>query len=252
MSSRAPRDATRKPAEPRKPTLFDRGREVGRVRETIERLESPRLQMMFIVALTGATGFFASYVMLIAGLHAMWLRYPLAVAVAYLAFLGLLWLWLRAIDRGHERNDALDSDAADLAVDTSDVFLRSTPDGDGAGSGPDFDLDVGGADLDEGAPIALAIALVVAAVVAVAAAFWAVFAIVGGAPVLLAELAVDAALARGLYLRVRAIDRNRHWLRTAVARTVWRFAAVAGVFGAIGALLAWLVPGADSIGDIHG
>lgn len=251
MTSRAPRDAPRKPVERPKPALFDRQNEVGRMREAIERLESPRVQMMFIVAVTGAVGFVASYVMLVAGLHAMWLRYPLAVAVAYLAFLGILWLWLRAIDRGHERNDELDADAADLAVDTTDVFVRSTHNGDGASSGPDFGLDVGGVDLDEGAPIALVIALVVATVVAVAAAFWAVFAIVGGAPVLLAELVVDAALARGLYLRVRTIDRGRHWLRTAVARTVWRFAAVAAVFGAVGALLAWVVPGADSIGDIH-
>ncbi|HVJ62484.1 MAG TPA: hypothetical protein VM555_07195, partial [Tahibacter sp.] len=143
------------------------------------------------------------------------------------------------------------ADTIEIAVDASksyDAGSRSNSSADN--SGPDFVLDVGGVDLDEGAPIALVIGLVVAVAVAVAAACWAMFAIVGAAPVLFAELAVDAALARGLYLRVRAIDRGRHWLRTAVARTVWRFAGVAALFGVAGAVLAWLVPGADSIGDI--
>ena len=243
-------------AAPRRTTArdrtFNRQHEVGRVRTLIERLESPRLQMMVIVALTGAVGLLASYLMLVAGLHAMWLRYPLAVAIAYLAFLGILWLWLRAGERSHERNDELDSNAADVAIDTADLVSQARYDdtSQAADSGPDFNLDVGGVDLDEGAPIALVIGLVVAVVVAVAAACWAMFAIVGAAPVLFAELAVDAALARGLYLRVRAIDQGRHWLRTAIARTVWRFASVAGLFSVTGALLAWAVPGADSIGDI--
>lgn len=248
MKPRPSREAPSRKVE--RERLFDRQREIGRVRGLIERLESPRLQMMVIVALTGATGLLASYVMLVAGLRAMWLRYPLAVVVAYLAFLGILWLWLRASRDDNDQGEVA-ADTVDIAIDASYSY---DPGGSGSNSadssGPDFDLDVGGVDLDEGAPIALVIGLIVAVVVAVAAACWAMFAIVGAAPVLFAELVVDAALARGLYLRVRAIDRGRHWLRTAIARTVWRFAAVAALFSIAGAVLAWLVPGADSIGDI--
>ena len=59
----------------------------------------PRLQMTLIVALTGASGLLASFLMLRGGLDTMALRYPLAVAVAYGAFLLLLWAWLRTSSR---------------------------------------------------------------------------------------------------------------------------------------------------------
>jgi hypothetical protein len=235
--------------------MFNRHGEVRRVSRMIERLESPRLQMAVIVALTGAAGLAASWLMLKGGLAAMWLRYPLAVAIAYAVFLFLLWLWLRAAERSHEERDEYAADAADVTVDASfdaiDTFSGSGGSNSSSdSSGPDFDLDVGGVDLDEGAPIALVIAIVVGVATIVFSACWAMFAIVGAAPVLLAEILVDAALARGLYLRVRTIDQDQHWLRTAVKRTVWRFASVAVAFGCIGALIAWFVPGADSIGDL--
>jgi hypothetical protein len=52
---------------------------------------------------------------------------------------------------------------------------------------------------------------IVAMMFAVVAAFW----IVWVAPALFAELVLDAALAAGLYRRVRGV-RGDHWLRTAV------------------------------------
>ena len=247
MTSRSPREVSRPAVERgarREPAMFERGREVHRIRRVIERLESPRLQMMLIVALTGAAGFLASFVMLALGLHAMWLRYPLATVFAYGIFLALIWTWLRLRDQ--DPHDSDQEDAADAFVDAADAVLDTRPMADDASFGPDFDLDAGGVDLDEGVVLAVAIA----ALVALAAALWAAFAIVGAAPVLLAELAVDAALAGGLYRRVRALDRGRYWLRTAIARTAWRFAGVAALFAAAGEVAAWLVPGADSFGDI--
>ncbi|HJU39453.1 MAG TPA: hypothetical protein VJ724_07755, partial [Tahibacter sp.] len=131
---------------PQRPVAFDRDIEVGRVRRAIERLESPRLQMAVIVALTGAAGFAASSLLLFAGLHAMWLRYPLAVAVAYLAFLGLLWAWLRASDREEAAGEA-----SETAADTVDLFGSIDLNAGGGRAseswGPDFDLDTGGVDL---------------------------------------------------------------------------------------------------------
>jgi hypothetical protein len=50
--------------------------------------------MSLILAATGAAGFLASFVMLRLGLSAMWLRYALAVALAYLVFLFLLRVWI--------------------------------------------------------------------------------------------------------------------------------------------------------------
>jgi hypothetical protein len=66
-----------------------------RLQRSLERNGFPRLQMLLIVVLTGAVGFVASFLLLKLGLTEMWIRYLLAFAVAYLAFLLLLWLWLR-------------------------------------------------------------------------------------------------------------------------------------------------------------
>jgi hypothetical protein len=50
--------------------------------------------MSLILAATGAAGFVASFLMLRLGLSAMWLRYGLAVLLAYGVFLLLLSVWL--------------------------------------------------------------------------------------------------------------------------------------------------------------
>ncbi len=73
----------------------DRSRNVHKVREELEREGYPRLQMSLIVALTGGAGFGFSYGLLQGGVHAMALRYPVALGLAYLVFLLLIWLWLR-------------------------------------------------------------------------------------------------------------------------------------------------------------
>ena len=54
----------------------------------------------------------------------------------------------------------------------------------------------------------------------------------------------------GLYRHVRKLDRDSHWLGTALRHTAWRFGAVALVAALAGLLLAWLAPGAVSLGDL--
>lgn len=209
--------------------LFDREREVHRQRRLLEKLASPRLAMSLIALLTAGSGFLGSWLLLRAGVHTLWLRYPLATAIAYLVFLLLLWIWLH-----HNSGDA----AEDIAWEAADSGSYGGG-GSSDGSGWDFDLD--GGEL---------LGVVLIALAALAALAFAAFSIISIAPLLLAELLVDAALAAGLYRHVRGMDRHRHWLRTALAHTLWRFGAVAVLAGAAGALMQWLVPGADSIGDI--
>lgn len=211
--------------------LFDRNREVNRQRRLLEKLASPRLSMTLISLLTAGSGFLASWLLLLAGIHTLWLRYPLATAIAYLVFLLLLWIWLH-----HNRDDS-SGEAEDLAIELADS--SSYGGGSSNGSGWDFDLD--GGEL---------LGVVLVALAALAALVFAAFSIVSIAPLLLAELLVDVALAAGLYRHVRGMDRNRYWLSTALAHTLWRFAAVAVLAGLAGALMQWLVPGADSIGDL--
>jgi len=222
------------------PRLFNRDKEVERHRRLIERVHSPRLQMALIAALTGASGLLASYVLRIAGLSSMAVRYPLAVAIAYAAFLFFLWCWLRW---GDGNGDAEDFDVVDAATEVSY--------GNSSSASPVADVsDGGGVDLDVGDGEGAIIGVVIVAGIALLTALFAVFSIVSMAPVLFAELLVDAALAGGLYRHVRGIDRGRHWLTTAIARTGWRFGAVAVVAAAAGWLIARAVPGADSIGAL--
>ena len=75
--------------------LLQRHQLVARLRSRLVRQSFPRLQMLLLVSLTGAVGFVASFTLLRLGLTEMWLRYLAAFSFAYLAFLGLLWLWLR-------------------------------------------------------------------------------------------------------------------------------------------------------------
>jgi len=221
--------------------VFNRDREVSRYRRLIERLHSPRLAMGFIAALTAASGLLASYLLLWAGLASMLLRYPLSVAIAYLAFLFFLWCWLHWDRRDHDANE----DAADLALDFVD---SASPTSYEPVAAHDSDLPDAGFDIPDGE--GAIIGLVIVAAVALFAALFAAFSIISVAPVLFAELLVDVALAGGLYRHVRGIDRERYWLKTALARTFWRFAGVAALSALVGGAIAFFVPGADSVGDL--
>jgi hypothetical protein len=234
----------------------------------------PRLQMSLLVALTGGAGLLASFLLLhSAAVEAMHVRYPAAVGCAYLAFLFLLWLWLRT-----KADDYLDGsiDIPDLSgggspgVDAlpdfggaggnfggggasgnfvTDDALSSASlpvgDGDGIGAvGEAVGEVVGGA--DEGA-IPLAVALLVAALVAVL--LFATFYIVYLAPALFAELLVDGALSASLYRRMRGLQ-TRHWLESALRRTALPFAVTALGLALIGYALHAYAPEAHTLGEV--
>jgi hypothetical protein len=221
---------------------FDRSQAVKRQRRVLEKLASPRLSMCLIAALTGAAGLFASWLLLQCGVLAMWLRYPLAVVLAYGVFLFLLWCWLQTQPQQEEPDSG---ELADIGYD-----LGNTVSGSGRSSA-NLANDSSATDLpDIGDGEGAVIGLVIVALIALGTALLAAFSIVTIAPVLLAELLVDVALAAGLYRHVRKIDRDRYWLRTALRHTAWRFAAVAVIAALAGLLFAWLVPGAVSLGDL--
>ena len=71
-----------------------RSHAIVRLRHRLENESYPRLQMGLIVALTGASGWLASFLLLHAGMATMAWRYPLALVAAYFVFLGLLRLKL--------------------------------------------------------------------------------------------------------------------------------------------------------------
>jgi hypothetical protein len=69
------------------------------------------------------------------------------------------------------------------------------------------------------------------------------------APVLFSEILLDAALAGGLYRRLRAVD-GRSWWRSAIRRTIIPAAASALIVSIAGGIMQEVYPGASSIGMV--
>jgi len=203
----------------------------------------PRLQMSVLLALTGATGFLGSFLLLKLGVGSMTLRYPVAVALAYGVFLLLLRLWLKLQSDGW-------GDAADLGMEVlenCDLVLSGDldlPAGSGGfashDGGSGFDLSF---DLDDSTGILVVIALLIVAVAALGAVFW----ILWIAPALLAEVLVDGLVIAALYRRLRQ-PQPYGWLAGAIRRTCVPALLVALLLSVSGALLHRAAPEARSIG----
>jgi hypothetical protein len=73
--------------------------------------------------------------------------------------------------------------------------------------------------------------------------------VIYSAPMLFAEVLLDAALSAGLYRRLRGIEAD-HWLQTAIRRTILPFALTALCVTLAGWGMELYAPGANSIGDV--
>ena len=214
---------------------------VAEIQQRLDHETFPRVIVLIMLIVAGAASLLCSAAALDAGLESMARRYALATAIGYLVFLLLIRVWI-AIRRGWivDRPDVLD--AEDLVNGVVDS--RGTVDPGSSGNLVEaashgfewsFDLD----DLWWLALVALA-----AGAGLVAVAF-----VVSSAPVLLAEVALDAALVGTVYRRLRHEDRS-YWVMTAVRQT-WVSAAVLVTFMAVlGFALQQSTPGGDSIGDV--
>jgi hypothetical protein len=268
----------------------DRQRAIERVRRSLVRDGSPRLLVSFLLALTGASGFLVSAVLLHLGVTMMTVRYPLAVLSAYCVFLLLLRLWL-ALRQRTESDGGLSADAGDAFPHLLDAAASGIGEGTtsaaksafgggadfgGAGAGgswsggapgsmsagmpvgapggmsggsssasmnwaPDLGLDV---DLDLGEGCFWIIIPIAAIVGVIVAMFYVVYI----APVFLAEILVDALLVAGLYKRLKGVE-PRHWLLSAVRRTLLPAVLATALFIAAGYLMGLVAPEARSIGE---
>lgn len=244
--------------------VFIRSQAVLRAQRRLETHSYPRLQMTLIAALTGGVGFLASYVLLNLGLDTMALRYPAALALAYVMFLFFVWLWLRtdAEDYGDMGDFLANMPTSSGGGCKPDVTMQSGGGGDFAGAGASGSFDgpqtlahedaaaaegigeaIGSVADTDGFAIPL-IAIVMALGLALAS-----FYVIYIAPTLLAEVFVDSALSYGLYRYIRGDD-PQHWLATAVRRTILPFCGTALFLVIIGAAMAAYVPGARSISEV--
>lgn len=173
----------------------------------------------------------------------MWIRYPIAIAIAYGVFLLLLRLWLRFHGRDWEPDLELELLYAESIPSEEsgweETVVSTTADSSGssASSGTWFDLD-----LEEGWLLVLALIVLVGGLIAS-------LYIIYIAPVFLAEILLDGVLLVGLYKKVKHID-QRHWLRTAVRRTVLPALVVAILFSIAGFAMQQAVPEAQSIAEV--
>jgi hypothetical protein len=247
---------------------------VERARDALVRASSPRLHASMIVALSGLSAFLSSVVMLRLGLGRMTLRYAAAALCGYIAFVALIRAWIALQRRADERAargsllDALDfGDAAGRGAasrsaptfgggrsggggasrsfvgtrDSTSVTASGRPAGSSAatssGSGGGFSLD-----LDELVWVVLAVALVFMGVIAVGYVIYA-------APLLLGEVALDAALLGGAYRSLRRDD-MQHWATGVVRRTALPAAIVIACAAGVGYCGERLAPEARSIGGV--
>lgn len=241
-----------------------RQRRVARLQNLIEARSNPRFALFFIIFLAGVSGFVTSVSLLQMGLTHMGIRYPLALLVAYLVFLFLLWLWLRT------REDP--SDIADLPLQSGGSGGSSCSEANipilrpgggnfgGGGASADFGSgDVAGtvvkskAEIAEGATETVIAAagegcgVVVLVFVGIAAISAVLVWILSMAPIFLAEIVLDAILIATLYKRLRKVD-GAYWLQAMVRRTRFSFLVAVCIAGIGGTVLHWYAPEAQTLG----
>ncbi|HFF5964842.1 TPA: hypothetical protein ACGCF6_000154 [Stenotrophomonas maltophilia] len=237
---------------------MNRGSEVVRARQHLQQRGWPRLQMALIVALTGAAGFLASHLLRLAGIDAMLLRYPMAVLLAYGVFLLLMWIWIRW--RWDNVLDGLSPDVGSgspsprgSAVESPWSGVGGRSGGGGASASWNESARVSGGDASElpltglaedeaGLPLLAILGIVALVATVLLASVW----VVWSAPVLMAELLVDAAIAGGLYRRMQGM-REQGWWRVCVTHTIWPLLGLLVFFTVVGWLAQELAPGAVSL-----
>jgi hypothetical protein len=208
----------------------------------------PRLVVSLILALSGLVAFAFSASALAFGLDHIPIRYFVATIAGYLTFLALIRVWIALHRIGWHVDLPIPDFAGSGPTPSSAPAMFGGGNSGGAGASATWDapassggkLDV--VDVDEGWPVLLALAFFLGSLLAM-------LYVVYSAPVLLAEVALDAALVTGIYRRLRKED-ARHWLGSAVRHT-WLPAVIAATcLYAAGMALQWAMPDARSIVDI--
>lgn len=206
------------------------------LRHYFEKKRSPRFVLTLVILVTSLVGLGLSYLLLRAGMTSMAARYPLSLLGAYGIFLLLLRVWVE-FEKSHF--DPEDPELLASLAEEESPGERHIPTRDSSWlDWLDLPGDFGGGD---GCLPALLIAAVVGLVVLA-------IGVIGGAPILIAEVFVDAVLAGMLYRRLR-IPASEHWLGTAVRRTWLHALGAAIVLAIVGACLDHLAPNSDSVGN---
>jgi len=215
---------------------------------------------MLIMAAAGGAGFLASVLMLGADLesfNSMTIRYPVAALCGYASFVLLIRVWIAMQRSAPDAGGDIIGEVIEESIDLGRL-PSAFRDGASEGSGVSrvsvrrsvwdsvFDTSGGssGWDIDFGDSIWLAVGAV-----CVLGGLFALVYVISMAPVLLAEVALDAAVVSVLYRRLRQ-DEAGSWLTTVLAHT-WIPALILIAFTLLtGFALEQLAPDARSIGGV--
>ena len=233
----------------------------GLISWQLHQLTLPRFQMSVILLLTGFIGFLSSFSLLYLGVSQMWIRYPLSILSAYVTFLLLLRLWLAFQRYTGDYDLGVNVDfPIDGGIGNGSAEFNFSGGGDfsGGGAGGNWGDSVsssstsGGSSILDGVSIDLdlqELALLVIAVVALLGGLVASLYIIYIAPILMAEILVDGLLLRGLKKRIETIEK-KHWLKTAITKTLLPAILCSLFFGIAGGAMQMLAPKAKSIGEV--
>jgi hypothetical protein len=262
---------------------------VAKVQSRLQAVGYPRLTVLAAMIASGSTAALFSMATLHAGLRSMPVRYGIAVLVGYATFVSCIRLWIAyerwrtgqqapvsELRRSNRSSSGSGFDVGDIVsgIDlpsargtvqgAANLFAGGTSGGGGGGaewamamppmpaettgssagdtvSSAAGDL-LSGFDSDELMWLLLALAAVLGGLVAVC---WVIYV----APVMLAEVALDAALVGTAYRRIKNQDLES-WT-TAVIRRTWLPAlALAGMMVLAGWAFEHAAPGAHSIGAV--
>ena len=235
----------------------------ARLARDLEYFSAPRLQLLLMLIAAAGTAFLVSVALLWSPAELFELmapRYAIAALSGYLAFILLIRVWIALhrpatdgaeldfvdrLDTGVPRSSCtplddsppLFSGGRSGGAGSSRQWAGSSRSGGDAGRSWGFDFD-----LDEGIWLVVAAAAALAGLAAIGYVIYL-------APVLLAEVALDAAIISVLYRRLRR-DEQAYWLTT-VLRHTWAPALVLVVFAFVtGFALQKAAPEARSIGAV--
>lgn len=213
------------------------------LRAYFSRERMPRLVIAVILLVTAGSGFLCSRSLMIWGMQSLALRYFIATLVAWAAFIGLVRLWIEVERRAFKSPDdiALAARRQSLEEDDNAVLEKSA---ELAGNV----LDLGSAAAEDGIGCLLPI-IAFALLFLLAGIVLGTFALVAGAPALLAEVFLDVVVAAFLTRGLRAHDSQ--WWALGLLRRTWKLAlalvCTLTVFG--WAVQQWR-PAIRSIGDL--
>lgn len=226
--------------------------------------------MALIVAVAGLGASLTSALLLHAGVSGMATRYFVAAVAGYVAFIGLIRVWL-----AYQRREwSLELDI-DLPTGQGSGGSGSPASGwgpapvrggggafGGGGASGSFEPPSSGvdaanvagdssssvldsaasADVDDAWPIVLVVAIVAAGVVALGF-------VVYTSPLLFAEVLLDAAVAGAVYRRARRREK-KHWTRGVLRRTWLPATAICVLAALLGAALHLVEPEARTLGEV--